>query len=85
MACGVPILGTDSGVLVELVEHEKQGFLVPRHSPAGIVDLAAYVNMVPEIDRSACRDRALKFHSSRMAEEYADLYDRVARGGRWES
>jgi glycosyltransferase involved in cell wall biosynthesis len=86
LACGVPILGTDSGVLAELVEHNKQGYLVSRGSPRGIVDLASLVPQVGvEIDRAECRARAWWFHSDIMAKDYAGLYDAVAGGGGWEA
>jgi len=85
LACGVPLLGTESGVLCELVEDGKHGFLVPKSSPAAIADLASYVEQVGDISREGCRVRAHAFHSKYMAEDYLALYWRVSTGEVWEA
>jgi glycosyltransferase involved in cell wall biosynthesis len=38
MACGVPIVGSRSGSLTEVVEEERTGLLAPPHDAAGFAD-----------------------------------------------
>ena len=85
LACGVPILGTESGVLCEMVKHGQHGYLVEKGSPKGVLDLVAYAGMVNNISRETCRERSFGFHSKQMAEGYLDLYRRASEGETWEA
>jgi len=52
LACGVPVLGTRNGALLDIVVHGENGFLAD--TPDGLVE---YFQKVDELEPSACRRR----------------------------
>src|SRR5581483_10191402 len=73
MARGTPVIAFRRGALPEIVEHGVTGFVVdtPR-------EMAEAVNDVSRIDPAACRSRVVgRYSSTRMADDYLRLYDRV--------
>ncbi|HYZ34024.1 MAG TPA: glycosyltransferase family 4 protein [Crenalkalicoccus sp.] len=76
MACGVPVIAFAHGSVPEVVEHGVTGFLVD--DVDGAVRAA---DRLPALPRAAVRARfEQRFTARRMAEDYAALYARLARG-----
>ncbi len=73
MAAGTPVIGTPRGSLPELVEHGVTGFL------GGTDDeLLRFVARTPELDRAACRRRAVeRFSQERMVSDYEAFYRKI--------
>ncbi len=82
MACGVPCIGTDIGGIPEVIEHNKNGFIVPLHD---IEHVACYAlkllkneELLNEFRQNAIMTVKTKFHSSMIVEQYENLYMKVA-------
>jgi glycosyltransferase involved in cell wall biosynthesis len=77
LACGTPVIATDRGSVPEVVDTPAAGVLV--------TDVAGAVRAVHDIsrlDRRACREVfEQRFSASRMARDYASLYQRVLEQG----
>jgi len=74
-ACGVPVIGTASGGLVEFVEHEVTGLLVPPFDPIALA--AALDRMLVDADlRARCVEAAQD--RARPARGLAVQYDLLA-------
>ncbi len=84
MACGVPVLGTSSGGIVEVVEHGVSGYL----AEVGDIDtMALYaIEVLTDAAKAAemgrrGRERALaKFPRDAIVGEYESLYESVLAG-----
>ena len=79
---GVPAVGSDTGGIPEIIEHERTGLLVP---PGDAGALAAAVNRLLEdrglAERMAERARqniTAKFSTGALAPEYERFYEKVA-------
>src|SRR5881398_3210406 len=73
MACGTPIIAYNRGSVPEIVENGLTGFVVENENGA-----VAAVNHLPKLSRACCREVFEKrFTASRMANDYADLYERI--------
>ena len=71
MACGTPTIAFNCGSVPELITHGTNGFIVDN-----VDDAARAVVRVGELDRAACRQAfEMRFTGSRMAKEYAKLYE----------
>lgn len=69
LSTGTPVVGTHIGSAPEIVEHGRTGYLAPTEQLHGLLPLAA------ALDRSLCRNRALKlFSTERMVANHLDLY-----------
>lgn len=86
LACGVPVVASRVGGLVEVVVDGESGFL---HEPDDIEGMAGSVRLLlsnPDLKRCmglAGRRRAIeKFSSERIIPMYEDLYYRVVYGGK---
>lgn len=74
LACGTPVLAYPEGAALEVIDHGLTGYLCN-----GVEELAAYIDEVREIDRSACRAAvARRFSAERMVSEHLALYRQVA-------
>ena len=83
MACGVPVLGTNSGGIVEVVEHGVTGYL----AEVGDIDtMALYAIEILTDDARAesmgrkGRERARLFDKSKVVAQYEALYTEVLQG-----
>lgn len=73
LALGVPPIGLRRGVLPEIVDHGRTGFLADTEE-----ELAELVLRADEIDPEECRREArARFSPSVMADRYVELYERV--------
>jgi glycosyltransferase involved in cell wall biosynthesis len=85
MACGVPVVCSNTGGLPEVVEHEKSGFL---HAPGDVAGMAANLRrlLTDEPLRkqlgAAARERAeTQFRQEKLLPVWEAYYERVLRGG----
>jgi glycosyltransferase involved in cell wall biosynthesis len=78
MACGCPVIAFRRGSVPEVVEHGVTGFIVDDVDGA-----VAAVGQLHRLDRAAIRRRfEQRWTARRMAEDYLDVYDRLARATR---
>lgn len=81
LACGRPVVTTNSSALPEVVDHEHNGFLAPRD------DVARYAAYVRTLGEDAAlrrrfgehgRDKVVRtFGYDQLGSRFADLYDRL--------
>jgi glycosyltransferase involved in cell wall biosynthesis len=78
LACGTPVIAFNCGSVPEVLEHGVTGFIVDT-----IEGAIAATRRVDSLDRVTCRKTfERRFGSSRMAEQYAELYQQlIARQG----
>jgi len=84
MACGLPVVMTDTGGARELIRRGENGFLVPHRSPRAIADRIRYYRDHPakrDEHGAESRRRAEEMNWRRVAEAYLRLYRDVAREG----
>lgn len=82
MACGLPVISTPVGVVPEIVEHGRTGFIVD-WEPASVA--AAIERVLDDPQRAAAigteaRQRVLRFERSAVIDAYASAYRRLADG-----
>ena len=74
MACGTPTIAFPAGSVPEVIDHGLTGFIVPDESAA-----VAAVARLGRLSAPAIRDRfEQRFTARRMAEDYVELYRRIA-------
>lgn len=72
LSTGTPVVGTLIGSAPEIVDHGKTGYLAPTEQLHSLLPLAA------SLDRSHCRERALRlFSTERMVGKHLDLYAKL--------
>jgi glycosyltransferase involved in cell wall biosynthesis len=75
MACGTPVIGYPRGSVPEVVQEGVTGFIV-----SDLESAVEAVKRVAEIDRTKCRRHFEKyFDAGRMAQDYLNIYHRLAR------
>lgn len=76
MACGTPVIAYPLGSVPEVIQEGVTGFIVPDLESA-----ARAVERIEEIDRRKCRRYFEQhFDAERMAQDYLNIYQRLARG-----
>jgi sugar transferase (PEP-CTERM/EpsH1 system associated) len=84
MACGLPVIATNVGGNIELVEQGVTGQLVPPADPEAMAQALARYLTDPKsmkIHGDAARARVKRdFSLSRMVEQYVGVYDEVCSG-----
>ncbi|MGI8901765.1 MAG: glycosyltransferase [Nocardioides sp.] len=76
LARGVPVIGTQLGVLPSLIQHGVTGYLAATED-----ELAQFLGQVDWIDPSACRAAASAWTPKAMADKYLQLYERMIEKG----
>jgi glycosyltransferase involved in cell wall biosynthesis len=72
LSTGTPVVGTPIGSAPEIVDHSRTGFLAPTD------ELHRFLPLAESLDRSHCRDRALRlFSTERMVGNHLDLYTKL--------
>jgi glycosyltransferase involved in cell wall biosynthesis len=75
LACGTPVVARPFGSVPEIVTDGVTGFV--RDTESDLADALAYVE---DLDRDRCRKEvAERFSIERMVDDYAALFERVAR------
>jgi len=78
MACGTPTIAYPAGSVPEIIEHGVTGFIVKDEAAA-----VAAVGRLGDLDRAEIRRQfEARFTATRMAEDYLQLYTRMAVGVR---
>jgi len=84
MACGVPVVATSSGGIVEVVEDEISGRLVPRGDVDALAGACLDILSNEELQRqmgAAGRQRAAElFARDAILDQYVEVYERVLAG-----
>lgn len=85
LACGVPVIATDTGGLPEVVKHGETGFLLP---PGAVEEMAeAAVALLSDdglwasFSRAARQDAVARYSLDRIIPLYEELYREVLEGG----
>lgn len=78
LACGVPVLGFDWGGTADLIEHERNGYLVKPGDIDGLMDGLAYIKH-NRIRLSAAAMESVRAYTWEWAvQKYAELYHSLA-------
>lgn len=81
MACGVPVLATAVGGMIDTVVHERTGWHVPPRAPERIAEvlrhLAAHPEEVGRCGRAAAQRAASSYGWDRVARSTEDVYARA--------
>jgi N-acetyl-alpha-D-glucosaminyl L-malate synthase BshA len=84
MACGVPVVGAETGGMPEVVVHGETGFLLPIGDIKGMAEHAAgLLNNAEQHERfrGQARERAgLHFNSATIIPQYEDFYAKILDG-----
>lgn len=85
MACGVPGIGTNIGGMPEVIDPDENGYLVElgnteEAAKYGIEILTDHT-LSERLRKGAVNTVASKFHSSRILQEYEDIYERLLHKG----
>jgi glycosyltransferase involved in cell wall biosynthesis len=77
MACGLPIVGTESVGMEELVTDGENGFLIPINAPEQLADRLAVVIDDPDLRARMgikAREHALPYNWGIFAQRYETLF-----------
>ena len=82
MAYGIPVISTDCGGVSELIEHKKEGWLVPSRQPNALADEIAIFRQLPDEEvekvRKNARRKVEEQHSyEKMLEGMENLYQKT--------
>lgn len=84
LACGVPVIGTENTGLVEVIEHDKTGFLFPLgHTGAMAAAALKLLNDKPRLEefkRASHRRAADNFRAEKIVGEYENYYHEILNG-----
>ncbi len=73
LACGTPVIAFNKGSMPEIIENQKNGFLVN-----SIDEAIVAVKKILNIDRNYCRSSVLnKFSKEIMAKNYIEVYKKI--------
>jgi glycosyltransferase involved in cell wall biosynthesis len=88
MAAGVPVVGLEAPGVREIIEHRRNGVLVPEQDEEAFAGALEWVRGLPPPERSALIEGAQRtaeaFSVPRSAERVLGLYEKVAAAGREE-
>lgn len=83
MACGVPVIGTDSGGTPELIDHEQTGLLVPPRDHQALADAIIGIldqNSLREtISTSAASKVETDYSHTTQVDRFVSLFDAILR------
>ncbi|MEK7995330.1 MAG: glycosyltransferase family 4 protein [Planctomycetota bacterium] len=82
MACGLPVVATAIGPVMELVEHRKTGLLVPPQNPQAVADALAWIKENPAAAQqmgTRAREAVLRFDYRSTVRDLESLLFRLVR------
>jgi glycosyltransferase involved in cell wall biosynthesis len=78
MLCRTAVIGTNSGGIVDIIEHEKSGLLVPPDDPRQLADAVKLVlgdvSLRERLARAGYERAIERFSSQSSAKRYSDLF-----------
>ncbi len=75
MYCGTPVISYNRGAQGEIIEHEKNGYLVQENN---ISDFISCIEKVKNIDPLYCHEYVLKnFSLQKMVSKYLEIYSKL--------
>lgn len=81
MACGVPGIGTNIGGIPEVIEHGKDGYIVPLGDTNAVAKYAIELLMdeekLAEFRLAAIESVEQKFHEDKVIAQYEKIYERL--------
>lgn len=81
MACGVPGIGTNIGGIPEVIEHGKDGYIVPLGDTNAVAKYATELLMddekLAQFRLAAIEAVEQKFHEDKVISQYEKLYERL--------
>jgi len=84
MGCGVPVIGTSGTGLIELVDHDVDGFLFPigdtTHMAAAAISLLADEPRLKEFKRRATEKAHHDFNADAIVDHYERYYRQILEG-----
>jgi glycosyltransferase involved in cell wall biosynthesis len=89
MLCGRPVVATEAGGVVELVEHGHTGWLVPPGEPQKLAEAIAYCRNQPchiaTIAHQAQLQASQRFYSLTINQQISQLLNRIVEGSKYYS
>jgi glycosyltransferase involved in cell wall biosynthesis len=86
MACGTPVLAAATGGLKEIIEHERDGWLVPLHDEEALASAIIHLSRQPSLrSRLAAagqKKAATSFNAARYMKEIEEFYLTVVSNSR---
>jgi N-acetyl-alpha-D-glucosaminyl L-malate synthase BshA len=84
LACGVPVIGTMDTGLVEVIEHNINGFLFPIGDTASMsaeaIKLLSDAKRLAQFKENATKLAYERFHSDKIVVEYENYYKEILNG-----
>ena len=81
MACGVPCIGTNVGGIPEVIENGYNGYICPLGDVAEVADKAVSLltneQLFQELSGNATDTARIKFHWSKIVDQYEDIYKKL--------
>ena len=74
MACGVPVVGFNSGGIPEMIDHRINGYVARRRDSSDLTEGLQYVLDHPEFGAAAREKVMQNYQPNRIANQYRDLY-----------
>lgn len=73
MACGTPVIAFNKGSMPEIIQNNKNGFIV-----SNIEEMTQCLKDIHNISRKLCRETVVKrFSQQRMVKEYIEVYKEI--------
>jgi glycosyltransferase involved in cell wall biosynthesis len=86
MAAGMPIIASEVGGVPEIIQHRRNGFLIPPMDHSVLADACIYLLSNPQLSNefraNARRDVFEKFNIDKQADSLIDLYRQILSGKR---
>jgi L-malate glycosyltransferase len=84
LACGVPVIGTYGTGLMEVIDHDVDGFLIPVGDTTAMaragISLLSDPNRLKQFKQAAAELAIKKFSADKIITQYEDYYQEVLNG-----
>ena len=85
MACGTPVVAFGATGLLDIIDHQQNGYLATPYDPTSLAEGIDWVLNHPtpqDLSKNARRKVMEKFEATNVARQYVALYEDVLRKGR---